>query len=491
MQEDRPLRILMSASEFTPLAKTGGLGDVCAALSQYLHGSGHDVRVVLPFYSSIDTAGLQIHPVDFMQDIELMLGQRKFRCDVHVTSLPGDQTPIYLLHCPALYHRAGIYTDGSDEHLRFIMLNRMIFEVCQRMGWAPDILHCNDWHTALAPLYQRTLYAWDSLFARARSLLTIHNIGYQGTVGTTALDEIGLADKKSLLHQEDFAAGRINFLKTGVLYADVVSTVSPTYAREIQTAEFGMGLDGVLRERKASTIGILNGVDYGEWNPEIDKHIPHRYGPGNLAGKEENKKSLMQEMGLRYRSGRPLLGLVARLTAQKGLDLVADVIPAMLKRRDFSFVVLGSGEGKFVDFFTQLQQHFPERVCFYSGYNNKLAHWIEAGSDMFLMPSAYEPCGLNQMYSLKYGTIPIVRKTGGLADSVDLFDPSTGSGTGIVFRDYNSEGLRWAVDAALTLYQDRDAWVKIMSNAMAEDFSWDKQGSQYIRLYRAMLAANN
>ncbi len=478
----------MSTAEFTPLAKTGGLGDVCAALSAYLHRSGHDVRVVLPFYSSMDISGLEVYPVDFMQGIGVSLGPQHFRVDVYVTAMPGDGTQVYLLHCPALYHRAGIYTGGSDEHLRFIMLNRMSFEVCQRMGWAPDILHCNDWHAALIPLYAKALYDWDQLFKRSKSLLSIHNIGYQGTVGTDALGDLGLAGKEGLLHHEDYAAGKINFLKTGVLYADVVATVSPTYAREIQTPEYGMGLDGLLRDRRSTLIGILNGVDYGEWNPQTDLLIPQQYGTDDLEGKLVNKQALMREMGLQYRPGVALIGLVARLTAQKGLDLVAEVLPPMLRRRDFSFVILGSGESRFEDFFHHLQQQFPGRVGFYKGYNNKLAHWIEAGSDMFLMPSVYEPCGLNQMYSLKYGTVPIVRKTGGLADSVELFDPSTGEGTGIVFRDNNADGLRWAIDAALTLYQDQSSWAKMVANGMARNFSWEKQGARYVSLYRAMLA---
>ncbi len=487
MPNARPLKILMAASELTPLAKTGGLGDVCAALGAYLHRQGHDIRLLLPFYSSIDTRGLRVYPVDFLQDMRVSLGAHDFVCSIDVTELPGSGLPVYLLRCPALYYRAGIYTDGADEHLRFIMLSRMAFEMCQRMGWAPDILHANDWHTALMPIYQHALYGWDGLFSRSKSLLSIHNIGYQGTVGSSAINDMGLADKMALLHQADLAADRINFLKTGVLYADVVATVSPTYAREIQTAEYGMGLDELLRARNESLIGILNGVDYNEWDPAIDPLIPHNYGPGRLAGKEENKRKLMNEMGLEYRPGSPLFGFVARLTSQKGLDLIEAVLPELLARRDFSVVALGSGEGRYQQFFAELQAHFPGRACFYSGYNNKLAHWIEAGSDVFLMPSAYEPCGLNQMYSLKYGTIPIVRKTGGLADSVQLFDPSTGKGTGIVFRDYNSDGLRWAIEAALTLFQDKATWRQLITNAMAMDFGWDKQGAEYVRLYRAMM----
>ncbi len=491
MAENRPLRILMAASEYAPLAKTGGLGDVSAALSAYLYRAGHDVRTLLPYYSSMDLSGLEVYPVEFMQDMRIALGPHEFKVSMHVTALPEAGNPLYLIHCPALYHRAGVYTAGSDEHLRFVMLNRMVFECCQRMGWSPDILHCNDWHTGLVPLYHKVLYDWDQLFATSKSLMTIHNIGYQGTVGSAAIEELGLAGREALLHQEDLAEGKINLLKTGLLYADVVSTVSPTYAREIQTPEYGMGLEGVLQARQSSTIGILNGVDYREWNPEVDTLIPRQYGPDDLEGKEVNKSVLMRDLDLNYRPGVPLMGLVARLTAQKGLDLVTQVLPDLLSRRDFSLVALGSGEERFEHFFAELQQHFPGRVCYYRGYNNKLAHWIEAGSDMFLMPSMFEPCGLNQMYSLKYGTVPIVRKTGGLADSVQLFDPSTGQGTGIVFRDNNTDGLRWAIEAALTLYQDKTAWASMVANGMAQDFGWEKQVAEYVGLYRVMMRATN
>ncbi len=487
MQDSRPLKILMAAAELTPLAKAGGLGDVCAALGAYLHNVGHDVRILLPFYSSIDTRDLAVYPVDFLQDMRISLGRHSFNCAIYATEVPKTGLPVYLLRCPALYYRAGVYTGGGDEHLRFILLTRMAFEMCQRMGWSPDILHCNDWHTALLPIYQRTLYAWDELFSSSKSLLSIHNIGYQGTVDAAAIDDMGLADKHALFDQQDVAAGRVNFLRTGILHADVLSTVSPTYAREIQTSEYGMGLEALLRSRSSSLVGILNGVDYGEWDPRDDPLIPRQYGPENLAGKEENKRLLMEEMGLEYKRTSPLFGFIARLTAQKGLDLLEVVLPEMLSHRDFSLVALGSGEGRYKRFFIHLQEQFPGRVCFFSGYNNKLAHQIEAGSDVFLMPSAYEPCGLNQMYSLKYGTIPIVRSTGGLADSVQLYDPSTGEGTGIVFRDFDRDGLRWAVDAALTLYQDKGTWQRMIQNAMAMNFSWEKQGAKYEKLYRVML----
>jgi starch synthase len=288
------------------------------------------------------------------------------------------------------------------------------------------------------------------------------------------------------LHREDLALGRINFLKTGVLHADLLTTVSPTYAREIQGDEYGMGLQHLLQTRNDSLVGILNGVDYTEWNPATDKLIPATYTRRNLSGKKTCKLALMQEMGLEGGVRQPLIGMVTRLTGQKGIDLIQRLIPALLQQRNFSLVVLGSGEPRYERFFVWLKDSFPDRVAFYRGYSNALAHWIEAGADMFLMPSLYEPCGLNQMYSLRYGTVPIVRETGGLADSVQLYDPLTKTGDGIVFRNFNEAGLGSAIGTALDLYSDRPVWRRMMQNGMKKDFSWERQGQQYIDLFRRL-----
>jgi starch synthase len=388
------------------------------------------------------------------------------------------------LRCPELYDRNSIYTNDGDEHLRFILLARAAIEMCQNMGFSPDIFHCHDWHTALVPLYLKSRYAWDRLFATTRSVLTIHNIGYQGVVGASVLDDLGLEGAVHELHQDDLSAGRINFLKTGVLHADLLTTVSPTYAREIQGDEHGMGLQHLLRDRAGSLVGILNGVDYKEWNPESDELIPATYSHRNMSGKKSCKLELMNETGLEGGVRQPLIGMVTRLTSQKGIDLIEKVLPDLLQRRNVSLVVLGSGEVRYEHFFRWLHEFFRGRVSFYRGYNNKLAHWIEAGADMFLMPSVYEPCGLNQMYSLRYGTIPIVRQTGGLADSVQLYDAATRKGDGIVFRDYDEWGLRWAIETALDLYPDRPVWRRMMQNGMRKNYSWGKQGQKYVDLFR-------
>lgn len=485
---EHPLKICLATSEFTPLAKTGGLADVTAALAEYLNDAGHDVRVLMPLYSTIDTSDLNITPVEFLQDLPMQLGPHQVRFSIDAANIPGKSLQIYLLRCPELYDRPTVYTNNTDEHFRFILLSRAAIEMCQHMGFAPDIFHCHDWHTALIPLYLKTLYAWDRLFERSRSVLTIHNIGYQGIFNANILHDMGMQDIREKLHQEDLELGRINFLKTGVLYASLLTTVSPTYAREILSPDYGMGLQDLLQQRKDRLVGILNGVDFQEWNPEDDPLIPHNYTSRRLASKKKNKLALMKELELDSSQDIPLIGMVTRLTYQKGIELVQKVIPPLLHRRRFALAVLGSGEPRYEQFFSWLQQNYRDRVCFYRGFSNPLAHWIEAGSDLFLMPSRFEPCGLNQMYSLRYGTVPIVRRTGGLADSVQLFEPGSGKGTGIVFDDFNEIALNWAMNTAIDLFHEKKAWRKLVRNGMAMDYSWQRQGQVYVDLFRRLVS---
>jgi starch synthase len=482
-----PLRICFVSSELSPFAKTGGLGDVSAALARFLARGGHDVRPFLPLYSALDTRGQRLVPVEFLRDVPLAMGSRTLSFTLYTTPLPGAPGSLYLVHCPALYDRPGLYTSDPDEGLRFAFLSRAAIESCQRMGWSPHLFHCNDWHTALVPLYLRALYSWDRLFAATQTLLTIHNVGYQGIFGAQILADLGLTGAASWLHQEDLAAGRVNFLKTGVLYAGVLTTVSRTHAREIRSERYGMGLDALLRARADHLVGITNGIDYGEWDPETDPHLPHHYSAADLAGKAADKRHLLDGFGLGAEEGVPLLGVVSRLTSQKGFDLCFDVLPELLGRRDLRLAVLGSGEARYEGFFARLQAGFPGRVGFYRGYSEPLAHLIEAGADAFLMPSRYEPCGLNQMFSQRYGTPPVVRATGGLADTVEPYDPAAGSGTGFLFEHFTPEGLRWALEAALDTFRDPQAWGRLVRNGMARDFSWETQIERYVALYRALV----
>ena len=487
MKTSERLNVCFVSSELAPLAKTGGLADVAGALTAFLHREGHDVRALLPRYRRVDDVVVDVQPVPELQDLSFRAGGHAYHYSIDCASLADSGMPIYLVNCPRLYHRESLYTQDADEHVRFVLLSTAVFELCQRLGYAPDIMHCNDWQTSLIPLYLKTIYAWDRLFSNTRSLLTVHNIGYQGMFPAATLPDLALGDADHHLHQDDLAGGVINFLKTGILYADLVTTVSPTYAREIMGEEYGMGLDGLLRERQRTVVGVLNGVDYDDWNPATDKLIPANYSARGFAGKATCKETLLREMGMEVSAQRPLVGLVSRLAEQKGIDLIENVLPRLMSARYFSFVALGSGEPRFESFFEWLQQTFPGRAAFYRGFNNQLAHWIEAGSDMFLMPSRYEPCGLNQMYSLKYGTVPIVRETGGLADSVEQIDPEAASGTGILFRDYDANGLAWALNTALDLYANQRLWKKIMRNGMKKNFSWDEQGAHYVSLYRKLV----
>jgi starch synthase len=355
------------------------------------------------------------------------------------------------------------------------------------MGFAPQIVHANDWHTAFAPLLLRTAYAWDTeRFGGTKSVFTIHNIGYQGVFSAGQAGDLAPGVGVEMLHQADLAAGRVNPMRHGVIYADTVTTVSPTYADEIRTPEGGHGLDADLRARGVAVSGILNGVDYDEWNPATDRYIPHRYDAGDLTGKARNKEALLDLLRMQVPPATPLIGMVTRLTHQKGLDLLYDALPEVLGRNAVRMVALGSGEPHYERFLHDLQQQFPGRMVFYSGYSEELAHFIEAAADIFLMPSMYEPCGLNQMYSLKYGTVPIVRRTGGLADSVRHFDPASGLGTGIVFNDFDAGGVRWALATALEWYGWPSVWRRLVLNGMAEDFSWEKQIAAYEALYASL-----
>jgi starch synthase len=481
------LSVCLLSAEVAPLSKTGGLADVAGALAKYLAAAGHEVRLFTPLYASIDRSRFPMQAVDGLQHVPLQIGPHHYVFSVVTTRLPGSDALVYLVDCPVLFARAGIYTTDPDEHLRFLAFTRAVLAACQRMQWSPRILHCNDWHTAFGPLFLKTLLEGESLFARTRSVLTIHNIGYQGIFAASAIADLELGPKTYLLHQDDLRAGKINPLRHGILYADAITTVSPTHAREICTDEYGMGLQESLRMRGDALTGILNGVDYQVWDPRNDRYLPEHYDPKTLAIKAGLKRAFIERVGLRTPVTTPLAGIVSRLAAQKGIELMFESLPQVLEWRDLGVVALGSGEPQYERFFADLERRFPGRVVFRQGYDDELSHWIEAACDMFLMPSLYEPCGLNQMYSLRYGTVPIVRHTGGLADSVQSYDPETGEGTGIVFNNFDSEGLEWALNIALDLHAQPEQWRRLVLNGMAKDFSWNKQGEKYLAIYQQLM----
>jgi starch synthase len=478
------MRVVVVSAEVAPFAKTGGLGDVAAALGRYLHEHDHDVRLFLPLYGNLREGWDELVPVEYLQDVPLRMGPHVYRFSVHTAPLRDTGLWAYFIACGELYGRKALYTLDWDEHIRMAALSRAALECCQRMGFAPDVVHCNDWHTALIPLYLKVLYDWDRLFANTRTVLTIHNLAYQGGFPSSVIPDLGLEGFESRFEMHALAAGRVGFLKTGILYADAVNAVSETYAREIQTPEHGFGLDGLLRARSDTVFGITNGVDYEVWSPDVDPHIAAKYTPDDLSGKAACKEHLLTSLGLPHDPDAPVVGVVSRLSAQKGLELGFEVLPQMLAHSGARLVVLGSGDERLERFFASLQRRFPDRARFVNRYDNALAHQIEAGADMFLMPSLFEPCGLNQMYSLRYGTVPIVRRTGGLADTVTLWNPETGEGTGFVFDHFTTAGLWWALDTALTVWQDRDAWRRLQQNGMSQDFSWHRQIERYVALYR-------
>jgi starch synthase len=479
-----PLKLCILSSEIMPFAKTGGLADAVGGMVRELAQRDHDVRAFMPLYASVKRVCGDLKTVPGLQEVGIIIGTRVYAFSVRTASIPGTRIPMYFIDCPELYDRPSVYTSDPDEHRRFLLFTRAAAESCLRLGFAPDVFHCNDWHCAFLPLYLKTIYSAVPLFARSRSVLTIHNIGYQGIIARALVHDLSLPSAEALLDAADLADGVINALRTGIRHADAVTTVSPTYAREICEVPVGMGMETTLRTRTDPVIGILNGVDYRDWDPRHDPHLAAHYSAEDLRGKFANKQQLLAATELTIAPHSPLVGMVTRLAVQKGIDILIEAMPRVLESRDFGLVVLGSGDERYGAFFESLAQRFPGRVAFRSGYDESMAHWIEAGSDIFLMPSHYEPCGLNQMYSLRYGTVPIVRQTGGLADSVRHYDPATGLGTGCVFEHYDGAAVEWALNTTLDWFQDQQSWRRLMQNAMLEDFSWSRQVVMYEKVFR-------
>jgi starch synthase len=473
-------RILMVSSEASPWAKSGGLADVLGALPDALTRLGHDVATVIPRYMGAKSA-LANRVIAHMP---VAVGNRIY--DVAVWQLQASGAPFFLIEQPALFDRPGLYgaagADFPDNHIRFAVLSKAAIEVARRL-FRTDIIHCHDWQASLVPAFLKDPRITDPARLGIRTLLTIHNLGYQGLFPPSALTEIGLPPEYYTPDGLEFW-GQLNLLKGGIVFADAINTVSVKYAAEIQTPEFGFGLDGLLRKRGSVLSGILNGADYTRWNPETDLLIPAHYSVKDLAGKQTCKRELLREMNLPARAlKRPLFGIISRFTGQKGFDLIADAAPQLFKD-DVYLIAVGNGEPEWEDLFRSLQSAFPEKVAVRFGYDDPLAHRIEAGSDIFLMPSRYEPCGLNQIYSLRYGTVPVVRATGGLDDTI-VGAPSPFQ-TGFKFLDYNGKALLDATRLAAAKWADRKAWTAMMVRGMQQDYSWTASAGEYSRLYRKL-----
>ena len=485
----KKLTVVFAASEATPYAKTGGLADVSGALPEALAKLGMEVHLFIPLYAVVDrkSAGIgEKKPVR----ITVPISTRFPEGDVH-TVRRGEGFFVHFVENESYYARESLYNtpsgDYPDNCERFVFFCRAVIEGIKALGIRPDIIHANDWQTSLLPVYLKTVYKDDPLFARLASAVTIHNISFQGLFPRQDWHLTGLP-------WNIFASGRmefydkINFLKGGIHFADAVTTVSESYASEIKTPEFGWGLDGVLRERSASLHGVLNGIDTQVWNPGSDSLIPANYTAKNLAGKAVCKSGVLEELGL-PQGGEPLLGLVSRLTGQKGMSLLAETLDGLLDN-NVKLAMLGAGSPDHENYFRALAARRPDRVAAVIGYDERLAHRIEAGSDIFLMPSIYEPCGLNQMYSLRYGTPPVVRATGGLNDTVTEYSPATGEGNGFKFAEPTPHAFFWKTAEALAIFRNRPReWGKIVQNGMREDFSWDRSAKSYARIYRSALSA--
>jgi starch synthase len=475
----------MAAAEVAPLAKTGGLGDVLGALPRALQQSGVRTTVVMPAYSAVRQSGCVLEPTGW--EIAVPVSNRTVTATVLRTQL-ADGVPVYCIEADAYFARPGLYGtsagDYPDNAERFVFFSRAVLALLAHID-VPDVLHVHDWQAALALAFLRVDAARYPHLGAVRGVVTIHNIGYQGQFWHHDWHLLNL-DWSHFTPDGLELYGHINFLKGGVVFADAVTTVSPTYAREIQTPEYGYLLDGVLRHRRDVLSGILNGVDYDEWDPARDALIAARYSAADLSGKARCKAALQTQMGLAVEPQVPIIGIVSRLAEQKGLDLVAQIAPSLLERQ-VQIVILGKGDPRLESIFGDLARQHPEWVAARIGFDNRLAHQIEAGSDLFLMPSRYEPCGLNQMYSLRYGTIPIVRATGGLADSVIDADADPLHGNGFQFGEYSDSALLACVDRALRAYRQPHAWGALMQRAMRADFSWQRSASQYRELYEGLI----
>lgn len=479
------LRILFVAPECVPFAKTGGLGDVVAGLSKALHRLGHDVRVVMPLYQSIDYVkhGLKFHGSACIH----MGGGEENWVGIHTAQLDGG-VEVWFVDYGRFYHRSGLYSDGpndyTDNAYRYGLLCKAAMQFCKDLNFIPDVMHLHDWPAAPTAALLKTWDRVGSPLSETASVLTIHNIGHQGKYHAGVMSYYGLGNEHFTPDKfEDFTG--VNLLKAGIHFADAITTVSPTHAHEIVEPIGGQGLERHLQRRLADISGILNGVDYEHWHPETDKLLPARYSAANLKGKATCKAELQKRLGLDVRANLPLFGIVSRFASQKGFDLLTGALPRALNAMSMQLVVLGTGDMHTEGFFNWLASIYPRRVGVYIGFSNELSHLIEAGSDFFVMPSLYEPCGLNQIYSMAYGTLPLVRATGGLADTVENYDQSNGNGTGFVFGEPTVQALYDTIGWAVSTWYDRPQhYKKLQQTAMKQQFLWDESAKQYVEVYK-------
>ncbi|MBI5968882.1 MAG: glycogen synthase GlgA [Deltaproteobacteria bacterium] len=477
------MKILFASPEAVPFAKTGGLADVSGALTRTLAQMGQEVFLILPKYRQVDEKRFPLTNTGIVLKVPISQGVENG--EVYSVELASNFHAL-LIRKDDYYAREQLYGTASgdfeDNAERFTFFSRSIVEAALALELKPDIIHCNDWQTGLVPVYFKTLYRNVPAFQQLASIFTIHNIGYQGLFWHYDMPITNLGWELFTPQALEFY-GKLNFLKGGIIFSDAVTTVSRKYREEIQTPEFGAGLDGVLQERQEDLYGILNGVDYKEWSPSEDAYIKERYGPSDFKGKKACKADLQRQFGLPVKDDVPLIGTISRLAEQKGFDLIAAILEDLVML-GLEFVLLGKGEEKYHLLFENFGKKYPQQVGVKIDFDDALAHKIEAGADMFLMPSRYEPCGLNQIYSLKYGTVPIVRATGGLDDTIQDFNPLNEEGNGFKFTDYSASCLLETIKRALQVYRDRALWEKLMIRGMAADFSWEQSARAYLGVYQ-------
>ena len=482
------LKVLYAASEVFPYSKTGGLADVAASLPKALSSADVEINVITPFYRSIkeNFSGLKTHT----KILKIPFKGTIFPAVIFQEKI-NPRWSVYFIQCDEFFDRSGFYGtaqgDYSDNAERFSYFSLAVLEFCRTFSLKPQIIHCNDWQTGLIPTYLKRLYGLnrDPVFRRTKTIFTIHNMAYQGIFPAEVMSCASIPRELFSLQGLEFY-GKINLLKGGLVFSDRLTTVSPKYAEEIQTPEFGHGLEGVLKERKKDLYGILNGIDYTVWNPENDPHIAAHYSPEDLTGKIICKQALIKKLKLQGSEDSPLLSIISRLAEQKGIDLLASIIPDLIDSGCL-LVILGSGDKRLENKLLNLARQYKKKLHVHIGFDNSLAHEIEAGSDIFLMPSKYEPCGLNQLYSLKYGTIPLVHATGGLDDTIQEFNPKEQTGNGFKFENFSSKVFLAKIRKALKYYSKKNIWTKLIRNAMSEDFSWENSARLYLDLYTSLI----
>lgn len=476
------LKIFLVSPEVAPFAKTGGLADVAGSLPKALHKLGHDVRIFLPYYRMVKQGGFETSVV--IENLPVEVSNRTEYASILQTTL-APEIPVYLLQNDKYYDRKELYGtskgDYKDNAERFIYFSRTALELIKTLDFKPHVIHCNDWQTGLIAMYLKSLYLYTDLLQDTATLFTVHNLAYQGNFWHFDMSLTGLGWEYFIPEWIEFY-GKINLLKAGLLHSDIVNTVSLKYSQEIQTPEYGHGLDGVLRARSKDLYGVVNGLDYDVFDPATDSHIPHNYDHKQLDNKHKNKVALQKHLKL-PKSEVPVIGMIGRLAVQKGWDIIANAINALMQL-DLQLVVLGAGDKVFQLMLQQAAEKYPGKIGVHIGFDDKLAQLIYAGSDMFLMPSKYEPCGLGQLIALRYGSIPVVRSTGGLADTIKNFNPETNKGNGFTFNSYSSQELLRAVRRALKVYADKAAWQELVQRGMKQDFSWERSAKEYVTLYK-------